>query len=475
MTRYLPLLAVAVVPTLLGADAPARPLAVTPAAVPDPALRFRLLPWFTDRVPGNAALEYHRALTDSPGSVSAAEKSQASDAAEGWVSGPPPAAVKRVLDAYAGSLRAADRAARCDRCEWELDARARENVMATPAGDIGGLRELGHYLGWRARAEIADGQFDAAARSFATAFQLARHVNRMPLLIHALVAASLAEQTLKEVEAWVARPGSPNLYWALTGLPAPFVDLRTAAELEAGFPDTILPDYRRLEQGPVSKAEAEKLVGGWIKGTIRSGTPDDLRRLGLDHPLAEVGLTAVLTLRYQTARKFLLAHGKPAAEVDAMPSLQVVYLYDLALFRRLRDDQMKWIGQPYPVARAGLRAAAERQNQVLADSWNDPLLKTFCYALPGWEKITLAPGRVDRRLAALRVVEAVRLHAAGHGHPPPSLDDLGAVPVPADPLTGRPFEYAVTGDTFTLTAPPPDGEPANPGNSLRYTVTVKGP
>lgn len=474
MPRLL-LLLLAAAPALVGADAPSRPLTITPAAAPDPALRFRFLPWLTDRVPGNAALEYVRAIADFPGSVTAADKAEAAEAVERWADGPPPAAVRRLLDAYAGPLRTADRAARCDRCDWELDSRARENVLATPTGDIGGLRDLGLYLGWRARAEVAEGRFDAAARSFATAFQLARHVNRAPLLIHALVAATIAEQTLREVERWVGRPGSPNLYWALTGLPTPLVELRTAAELEAGFPDTILPDYRRLEQGPVTAAEAEKLVGGWIRGTIRSGTPDDLRRFGLDSPLAEVGLTAVLTLRYPAARKFLLAHGKSPADLDAMPSLQVVYLHDLALFRRMRDDQMKWVGQPYPVARAGLRAAAERQKQVLADHWNDPLLKTFSFALPGWEKLALVATRADRRLAALRVLEAVRLHAAGHGHPPATLNDLGAVPVPADPLTGKPFEYALSGDTFTLTAPPPDGEAANPGNSLRYTVTVKGP
>ena len=53
------------------------------------------------------------------------------------------------------------------------------------------------------------------------------------------------------------------------------------------------------------------------------------------------------------------------------------------------------------------------------------------------------------------------------------LDDITEVPVPSDPMTGRPFQYRHEGDTATLTAPPPPGEKPNPNNSLVYEVVLK--
>jgi len=49
--------------------------------------------------------------------------------------------------------------------------------------------------------------------------------------------------------------------------------------------------------------------------------------------------------------------------------------------------------------------------------------------------------RLDQRVAALRVVEAIRLHAASHdGKLPEELNQVTEVPVPDDPATGKPFE-----------------------------------
>jgi hypothetical protein len=58
---------------------------------------------------------------------------------------------------------------------------------------------------------------------------------------------------------------------------------------------------------------------------------------------------------------------------------------------------------------------------------------------------------VDRRAAALRTVEPVRLHAAAHGgRMPASLDAVDIVPVPLDPMTGKPFQCDSDGHTATL-------------------------
>jgi hypothetical protein len=289
------------------------------------------------------------------------------------------------------------------------------------------------------------------------------------------VAASVAQEQLDAVEAWVGRPGSPNLYWALAGLPRPFADLRRSIEAEAGFPDTIpWLGLKQLEQGPVTKEQAEKVVGGWIKNVVKSATPEELKQFGLEGPVGDVAVATVLTLRFAAAKKSLLAQGRPAKEIDAMPAAQVVYLYDLALFRELRDDQFKWFTLPYPEAHAGLRKAAERRQKVLAENWNAPVLKTLALSLPALDKVHLAGTRTDRAVAALRVIEAVRMQAAADGGKLPSrLDLVKLVPVPNDPVTGQPFGYEVRENTFVLRGAAPEGETANPGNTLTYEVTVK--
>ena len=48
---------------------------------------------------------------------------------------------------------------------------------------------------------------------------------------------------------------------------------------------------------------------------------------------------------------------------------------------------------------------------------------------------------LDRKVAMLRVVEALRLHAGSTGRLPDSLDQVKVVPIPIDPLSGKVFEY----------------------------------
>jgi hypothetical protein len=115
----------------------------------------------------------------------------------------------------------------------------------------------------------------------------------------------------------------------------------------------------------------------------------------------------------------------------------------------------------------------KRAEVLYATRQEYPLVAVFALLYPAVEKVHAAHVRVDRRLAQLRAVEAVRLHAARTGAVPKALAEVTTVPVPDDPATGKPFEYSAKGDTFTLVAPPPKGEAPNPSNAFEYVVTVK--
>jgi hypothetical protein len=92
--------------------------------------------------------------------------------------------------------------------------------------------------------------------------------------------------------------------------------------------------------------------------------------------------------------------------------------------------------------------------------------------LPGVTKVAFAEVRLERRIAALRGIEAVRMYAAAHdGQPPASLGLIKDVPVPLDPITGRTFEYKAAGDKATLYGPPPGKDQPNAGNVVSFELT----
>ena len=62
--------------------------------------------------------------------------------------------------------------------------------------------------------------------------------------------------------------------------------------------------------------------------------------------------------------------------------------------------------------------------------------------------------RNDRRIAVLRVIEAIRIYGAAHdGNLPERLEDVSEVPIPEDPVTGLPFEYVRDGNKAILSGP----------------------
>jgi hypothetical protein len=94
------------------------------------------------------------------------------------------------------------------------------------------------------------------------------------------------------------------------------------------------------------------------------------------------------------------------------------------------------------------------------------------YLLPNLSRMYFHQTRLDRRVAALQCVEAIRMYAAEHeGKLPASLAEVTDVPVPIDPVTGKEFGYQVEGGTFTLDSPAPPGE--RPDQGSRYVVTLR--
>ena len=459
-----------------------RAYAVTPAAELRPALRYELLTTYRDRRPGNAADAYHRAFAarpKPPADIVAAKKE--TDAFERWLTTPldklPKARVRAYLDRRKAVFEELDAAAAADHCEWVTPQRVRaDGLKALP--DLVPSREVMRTLALRARLELAEDRFDDAAKSLRVGFQTTKYLGESPTFIQMIFGIATATYALDRVEDWIGRPGSPNLYWALTSLPRPLIDPRPGFEGEQVFFESQMPNLVKFRGGPVGPDEAAKILVGVLADLKGSGGgilgPDPAEE-AWKKTLARLGPDGYVAGRLPAARKELVALGRPEAVVAKMPPAQVVFLASLERFGVLWDDHVKWLGVPYHRARPALRELSARAEKGNGDE-ADPVFAVLAGGLSNTDRIIAAVARVDRRVQFLRAVEAVRLHAAANGGVPPAkLADITAVPVPDDPFTGKPFGYEATGNTVVLVGGPPDGDDATEFNSFRYEITLRRP
>jgi hypothetical protein len=253
------------------------------------------------------------------------------------------------------------------------------------------------------------------------------------------------------------------------------VDMRRIAlptEMEAVY--LSFPDLRDLEHKAPPPPDWQGLVDPELRDLDRKEhTPQEwqqlmektiyrIYRLGLfdrsSHTSKELFRLEVvgLTLRnYPAAKRFLIARGHSASEVEAMPAPKVVMLYTMAHYDELRDEMFKWLNLPYAEARPGLEGAEKQLKEARARQ--SEIIPLAAMLLPALQAASNAQVRHERTFALLRVLEALRLYGAAHNRLPDKLSDITEVPIPVDPVTGSPFGYGRSGDAAWLDAPPGRG------------------
>src|SRR5262249_9766974 len=112
--------------------------------------------------------------------------------------------------------------------------------------DVQIMRNYVPMLVLQVRVALAEGDFSAATHHLETGFAFCRHIAEGPTLIHRLVAIAMASQFAGAVSDCVERPTAPTLYWALTALPRPLVDLRAAVEWEYRMLEWQIPELDDL-------------------------------------------------------------------------------------------------------------------------------------------------------------------------------------------------------------------------------------
>ncbi len=405
-----------------------------------------LLPPVIDQQPGNAAPLYFNAmllLTD-----------QRLDEIDKALEQPLQqlALDQSILPMSDSFLTFLDQAARTDHCNWQSPWRSQGLNVLLPY--LNPMASLTHAIELRTRVHVARSQFEQAITSLQSGFALVNHLQEEPLLIHSLVAANLASKLLKEVQTLIQQPGSPNLYWALSELPHPFTNRTQIARYEAAFLEASFPKLRESRSRTLSVDEWQQLFEQMHNINSSGGSTN------------KIGFALLAAQEYPAARQHLIDEGAKSETVEAMPVQQVIVQHYVAQIRRWSDATLNWFSLPYPIALEHSRTTQQQINDEIRQSSNPP--KSIIASL---DRATLSLAKVDRTIAALQAVEAVRAYASTHNNQlPQSLDAITDTPAPLDPVTTQPFTYSTTANTAVLSIPAIAGDKAS--SAHRYEITL---
>jgi hypothetical protein len=410
-----------------------------------PASRAHLLPEYAESIPGNRVQMFLRCFMEQTYFFGQAESEQR----DKWNALPLNELPLKAKN-YGGKLTSEYMydAARMTQVDWQLWYFIRRDGYNTILPDAQKMRQLATALKTRVRGDIAFGNDAEAFRTLKTMLGLARTFDAHPTLVGHLIGTAIAAITVDAIEELMQKPGSPNLYWALSDLPHPFLSLRMGMEGEQLM---LGDDIAMLKASPVAVAESLVLKQIEYLGPIleieskekSKSSPAAVGELGTIPYKAILQKKAANADEVRTAREGLVGLGLPAAHVQAWSPMHVIFIDDIMHYELYRDELAKYMNLPYWQAKPGI-------DETLAEISR---LKQHLPALvmvSAVATVKVAQARLDQRFAYLQIIEAIRLHAfKNDGTLPARLTDI-KLPLPVDPITGKPFEYSVEKGVATL-------------------------
>jgi hypothetical protein len=443
-------------------------LVLRPRAIETPPLKYRLFPPEAELKPGNAATILLRLPWDQmpwmteiyPKLHEWAARPLDAPEWENFNSG-------GVLpDVFFSEMR---RAAFRREASWEYPLHEAPSPYLIRLPDVQVLRGfLISGLSARIRYHLSRGELDQAREGILVGLGNGRHLAQTPFLITQLVARQIHWTMLDRAGELISQPGSPNLYWALSTLPDTLLQLDRAASLEGDLFAMTFPAVYDLDR-PRDAAEWSRMAAQLVAflqsiGEIPPQEP----------PREDLSVVEQFLKRLKPAEKSHLAKVVRTARAELpqlldIPAERVTAMSDdeaavrwYASLRLTRDQQFAAVlslppGEAWP-----------QLKQLQADI-TDMQAKTGTKGYDFLEPVSIYSSlwSLQRKINALRIIEAVRHHLATHdGRLPRTLDEMQAVPVPRDPLTGQPFEWSVDGATATLKAPPLPADVVEPDSAL---------
>ena len=436
-------------------------LRVYPKAAPVPAFGTRLIPAPNDRVDGNAALFYLKAMgffqqQSVREQLSKLEKKWRDEASEEdlesynfppynlWELNPenlPMEQAREYLDLLSFQTDFLYDAARRTRFEHDRAIEREDNPIGYLLPSIQGHRHIARIQKARCRFAIAEGRIDDAVEIVGQLMAMGRHLGRDEFLVACLVGAACHSLGVEDGFLISQHPDAPNLYWAIAACSDPPLDLSFAFTRERQFFLLSLPILNEVTEEVRSELFWADFVRRYVKprndlfNELASWSDDSSN--SFDH----FQVATTIGRDYPAAREFLEeVFGMSEKQLAQYPKAQVVFLAMLKYHEFAFDE----LGKQFVVAPASWSkefespvfkkwqtrlASHEGSNFVLADAFTPA------------QQVIGAATRVQQYQNLWQTVEAIRLTAAENGGElPESLDQL-SVPVPLDPITNRPFDY----------------------------------
>ncbi len=212
-----------VLSAVVPAEASTVELTLHPAKIAESPQEYLLLPSAGKLIDADAVPLYEKAIQSMPKDIKQEQMRE-------WLKLPieqfPQKKAEAVIQKCVESLRLVARATRCKECNWP------EPAPGKLPGNLAEYRRFAFILELWARLEISQSQYKGALGAMQTGFGFARQVGQGPASIQAMVGSAIGGLMYKEVEQFMQRQDSPNLYRALANLPRPLVDMDRALENE---------------------------------------------------------------------------------------------------------------------------------------------------------------------------------------------------------------------------------------------------
>ena len=427
-----------------------RTFELTAVAPPTPALKYQLLfDNASDRRPGNAAILYLQSILI----MGSETKEKAQQALEAYHSDDM-ARFNKLADAlqHPALFDELELAGRREECDWQPPIREKGVETLLPHLEPL-LHGVAKAIKVRALRQSEQGQVEEALVTLRLGYELANKMGTEPVLISGLVSLAVARTMNDGLARAMARPESPNLYWALAELPDRRAVFRRSYDGERRFLLASVPHLAKWKLGQVLTSEEWQAAMAYIRKAVLTD--------GESMPDPVLGATAE-NLR-QARSEYAAVHrlsSDDAADVDPAIALGEFYFRQ---YEVTGDEFYMLRGMPWPMLLSKSQEFDTRYKQLKSDQPANPLL----HSLPQLSKVTWTFARVDRELAALTAVEAIRSFAAAHdGKLPKALNEITATPASDNPATNSPFEYETKDGVATLS----DSQSEEP---LTYTIKIR--
>jgi hypothetical protein len=428
---------------------------------PKPALKYQLLPEITEMTPGNAYPAYLKCFAEQNNYFYGKESVERQTKWLKMSLKELPEEVRQYT--VRGPMARMDKAARMESIDWQIVQEMKQDGVHTLLPDVQILRNLASWNQIRIRFQVKEKRFDEAIHSTQSMFALARHFSQHPCLIGHLVGVAIANLSIQPLEEMLQQSGAPNLFWAYSFLPKPLMSLEKGLQGEMLF---IHVDFGSLlaKDRVWSQEDIEKAIQKSSDlATVGELSKDQIKKI---ESWSRSRFTDEAWLK--GTRKVLIELGYPENKVNKYPPEQVILFYLVEHFYSSRDDRLKWAMLPLWECEEFLM----KFEKPLPDdaSVEEIIGHRFIAAVP---PVLRASARLEQRLGMLRHVEALRLYAAENGGKlPKELSEI-KLPLPNDPMTGKPFVYKLDGETAIIQGTPAKGMAHLPQMKVIYHVTIK--